>query len=57
MHTPRHLHLVVVRRTIKYLRGTPSRGLFFPTGSPLRPVAYSYADWVGCLDTRRSVSG
>ena len=24
MHTPRHLHLAVVRRIIKYLRGTPS---------------------------------
>ena len=57
MYTPRHLHLVVVRRIIKYLRGTPSHGLFFPTGSPLRLVAYSDADWAGCPDTRRSVSG
>ena len=30
MHTPRHLHLVVIRRIIKYLRGTPSHGLFLP---------------------------
>ena len=51
MHTPRHLHLVVVHRIIKYLRGTPSRGLFFPTGSPLRLVAYSDANWVGCPNT------
>ena len=57
MHTPRHLHLVVVRRIIKYLRGTPSRGFFFPTGSPLCLVAYSDADWAGCPDTRQSVSG
>ena len=57
MHTPRHLHLAIVCRIIKYLRGTPSRGLFFPTGSPLRLVAYSDADWAGCPDTRRSVSG
>ena len=57
MHTPRHLHLAVVRRIIKYLRGTPSRGLFFPTGSPLRLVAYSDVDWAGCPNTQRSVSG
>ena len=57
MHTPRHLHLAVVHRIIKYLRGTPSHGLFFPTGSPLRLVAYSDADWAGCPDTRRFVSG
>ena len=44
MHTPRRLHLAAVHRIIKYLRGTPSRGLFFPTGSPLCLVAYSDAD-------------
>ena len=48
MLTPCHLHLAVVHRIIKYLRGTPSRGLFFPTGSPLRLIAYSDADWAGC---------
>ena len=57
MHTSHHLHLAVVRRIIKYLRETPRRGLFFPTGSPLSLVAYSDADWVRCLDTRRFVSG
>ena len=44
MHTPHHLYLAAVCRIIKYLRGTPSRGLFFPTGSPLCLVAYSDAD-------------
>ena len=57
IHTPRHLHLATIRRIIKYLCGTPSLGLFFLTSSPLRLVVYSDADWVGCLDTRRSVSG
>ena len=51
MHTPRHLHLAVVRRIIKYLCGTPSHGLFFPTGSHLRLVAYSDVDWAECPDT------
>ena len=44
MHTPRHLHLAVVHHIIKYLRGAPSRGLSFPTGSPLHLIAYSDAD-------------
>ena len=57
MHTPRHLHLVVVHRIIKYLRGTPNRGLFFPTGSPLRHVSYSDVDWAGCPGTRQFVLG
>jgi hypothetical protein len=41
MQTPRYLHLVAVRRIIRYLRGSPGRGLFFPASSPLCLVAYS----------------
>ena len=52
-----HLHLAVVRRIIRYLQGSPTRGLFFPTDSSLQLVAYSDADWVGSLDTRRSTTG
>ena len=57
MQTPRHLHLAAVRRIIRYLLGSSSRGLFFPAGSSLQLVAYSDADWAGCPDTRRSVTG
>ena len=57
MHSPRHLHLAAVRRIIRYLKGTSQRGLFFPTGTPLKLIAYSDADWAGCPDTRRSVTG
>ena len=57
MYTPRHLHLAVVCRIIKCLRGTPSHELFFPTSSPLHIFAYSDANWVGCPDTRLFVSG
>ena len=57
MHTPRHLHLAAVRRIIRYLKGTSHRGLFFPTGTSLNLVGYSDADWAGCPDTRRSVTG
>jgi len=57
MHSPRHLHLAAVRRIIRYLKGSSHRGLFFPTGVPLKLSAYSDADWAGCPDTRRSVTG
>ncbi|KAJ6398738.1 hypothetical protein OIU77_019500 [Salix suchowensis] len=30
MQAPRHLHFAAVRRIIRYLKGTSSRGLFFP---------------------------
>ncbi|XP_042460477.1 uncharacterized mitochondrial protein AtMg00810-like [Zingiber officinale] len=57
LQTPIHFHLAAVRRIIRYLHDTSSRGLFFSTGSPIRLVAYSDVDWVGCSDTRRSVIG
>jgi hypothetical protein len=57
MQTPRHLHLAVVRRIIRYLQESRGCGLFFPTGSLLRLVAYSDADLAGCPDTRWSVTG
>ncbi|CAL8997966.1 unnamed protein product [Prunus brigantina] len=57
MQAPRHHHLSAVRRIIRYILGTPSRGLFFPTGSSPQLQAYSDADWAGCPDTRRSTTG
>jgi hypothetical protein len=56
MQSSRHLHLVVVRRIIRYLLGSFSRGLFYPASSFIRLVAFSDADWASCPDTRRSVT-
>ena len=57
MTAPRHLHMAAVRRIIRYLIRTPTRGLFFPSNNPLSLTAYSDADWAGCPDTRRSTTG
>ena len=57
MQAPRHLHLAAVRRLIRYLIGSPTRGLFFPKHSPLTLTSYSDADWAGCPDTRKSITG
>jgi len=45
------------RRIIRYLKGSSTRGLFFPKASSLQLMAYSDADWAGCPDTRRSTTG
>ncbi|XP_027913901.1 uncharacterized protein LOC114173612 [Vigna unguiculata] len=44
------------RRIIRYLKGSSTRGLFFPKASSLQLMAYSDADWAGCPDTRRSTT-
>ncbi|XP_050222620.1 uncharacterized mitochondrial protein AtMg00810-like [Mercurialis annua] len=57
MQSPRHLHLAAVRRIIRYILGSTSRGLFFPVGSSLHLTTYSDSDWAGCPDTRKSTTG
>lgn len=57
MHSPRHLHMAAVHRIVCYLKGTSHRGLFFPANTSLTLLAYSDADWAGCPDTQKSVSG
>ncbi|RVW12494.1 Retrovirus-related Pol polyprotein from transposon TNT 1-94 [Vitis vinifera] len=57
LQTPRHLHLAVVCRIIRYVQGTSTRGLFFPAGNSTRLAAYSDVDSAGCANTRRSITG
>lgn len=49
--------MAAVRRILRYVLGTASRGLFYPASTSLDLVAYSDADYAGCSDTRRSTTG
>ncbi|RVW45799.1 Retrovirus-related Pol polyprotein from transposon RE1 [Vitis vinifera] len=57
LQTPRRLPLAAVCRIIRYVQGTSTHGLFFPTGNSTCLAAYSDADWAGCMNTRRSITG
>nr|XP_051187754.1 uncharacterized mitochondrial protein AtMg00810-like [Lolium perenne]XP_051187755.1 uncharacterized mitochondrial protein AtMg00810-like [Lolium perenne] len=57
MHAPRTSHFQLIKRVLRYLRGTSHYGLqLFPSSSH-DLTAYSDADWAGCPDTRKSTSG
>jgi len=57
MHDPREPHLALVKRILRYVKGTLSAGLHIGTGPVDKLVAYYDADWAGCPDSRRSTSG
>ena len=57
MHEPRTGHLDAVYRILRYLKGTPGKGLWFRSNGHLVIDGYSDADWASCLDDRRSTSG
>jgi hypothetical protein len=57
MHASRDTHWGLVKRLLRYLRGTIDHGLVLHGGSSTDIAAYSDADWAGCPDTRRSTSG
>jgi hypothetical protein len=44
-------------RVLRYLKGCPGSGIFFPRDSDSHIQGFSDADWAGCKDTRRSISG
>ena len=57
MHDPREPHLALVKRILRYVKGSLSAGLLLGAGAVDQIIAYSDADWAGCPDTRRSTSG
>lgn len=57
MHSPCQEHLEAVYRILRYLKGTPGRGLYFKKNEKRNVELYTDADWAGSLVDRRSTSG
>ncbi|KAG9444818.1 hypothetical protein H6P81_016158 [Aristolochia fimbriata] len=54
---PTDTHWSAVKHILRYLKGTLSYGLVIHPSSDLGVDVYSDADWGGCPDDRRSVTG
>ncbi|KAI3760479.1 hypothetical protein L1987_50874 [Smallanthus sonchifolius] len=57
MHAPREPHFQLLKRILRYIKGTLSQGLLISPSQTTKLTAYSDADWGGCPDSRRSTSG
>jgi hypothetical protein len=57
MHDPRTGHLEVVYQILRYLKGTPGKGLWFRANHHLNIEGYCDVDWASSSDDRRSTSG
>ncbi|RWR75576.1 Zinc finger, CCCH-type [Cinnamomum micranthum f. kanehirae] len=57
MHNPTTFHFQLVKRILRYVRGTITYGIHLLSNSSLKLYAFSDADWAGCPLTRRSTTG
>jgi hypothetical protein len=54
---PKESHVLAVKRIFRYLKGTEEFGLWYPKGKDLSLIAYTDANWTGCIDDQRSTNG
>ncbi|XP_014490299.1 uncharacterized protein LOC106753033 [Vigna radiata var. radiata] len=54
---PKESHLTVVKRILKYLKGTKNLGLWYPNGTNMFLTGYSDSNFGGCKLDRKSTSG
>ena len=54
---PKESHIIVVKRILQYLKGTEEYGLLYPKRKNIIIQAFTYANWAGSVDDRKSTSG
>jgi hypothetical protein len=54
---PKEIHVQVVKRIFRYLKGTIDLGLWYPSKVSFTLKSYLDEDWLGCVDDKKSTSG
>ena len=57
MHGPLQYDLKLAFRVLRYLKGSPRKGVFYKPGDKFELTAFVDSDWAKCTGTRRSVTG
>nr|GFB38132.1 retrovirus-related Pol polyprotein from transposon TNT 1-94 [Tanacetum cinerariifolium] len=54
---PTDPHMQAAMHLLRYLKGTTSKGLFYPVQPHLQITGFTDADWASCLMTKKSLTG
>jgi hypothetical protein len=54
---PKEIHVQAVKKIFRYLKGTIDLGLWYPGKDSFTLKAYSYVDWAGSVDDKKSTRG
>jgi len=57
LHSPTTIHWSIVKRILRYIKGTIKLGIKFSKSKSMLVSAFSDTDWVSCVDDRRSTGG
>ncbi|XP_070042945.1 uncharacterized mitochondrial protein AtMg00810-like [Nicotiana tomentosiformis] len=57
MKTPRQSHLQAAKRTLRYIQGTQTDGIFYSKTNDSSLVGFTDSDWAGDTIQRKSTSG
>ncbi|KAJ0860826.1 putative RNA-directed DNA polymerase [Helianthus annuus] len=57
LQQPTTTHFQLVKRILRYVKGTLTHGLHFDRPPNITLLGFSDADWARCIDTRRSTYG
>ncbi|XP_019198264.1 PREDICTED: uncharacterized protein LOC109192121 [Ipomoea nil] len=54
---PTSTHLTAAHRVLRYLKGSPGKGIFYHSNSQFKLYGFSDSDWANCPESRKSVTG
>jgi len=57
MKNPTNYHYRALQHVLRYIKSSPSQGLFFVADLETQIKAFSDSDWATCPNTRRSKTG
>ncbi|CAL1355518.1 unnamed protein product [Linum trigynum] len=57
MQNPKKVDLEIIKRVLRYVKGTIDHGILYKKGAYCKLEGYCDADYAGDLDTRRSTTG